>query len=146
MLLDSPFSLALIMLSSLTSKCAGLLSNIPNKQTALWIADINLSQCREKVLGLGAAESGEERGRVRFHSWNFSFVFTSKNFSALFGATCLPLPHVPHMCLGFVSHTHTQTHIIYTEWFGVWHESLPSVVCAVSEHEPLSACWRCSST
>lgn len=42
------------------------------------MADINLSQRCEKVLGLGAVESREERKRVRFHSWNFRFVFTSK--------------------------------------------------------------------
>lgn len=71
LLSDSPFSRAFIMSSHLTSKCAGLLSNIPSKQTALWMADINLPQCCEKVLGLGAAESREERKRVRFHSWNF---------------------------------------------------------------------------
>lgn len=123
LLSDSPFSRAFIMSSHLTSKCAGLLSNIPSKQTALWMADINLPQCCEKVLSLWAAESGEERGRVKFHSWNFRLSsHLKKNFLVAFcvwaSLTCSPLPHVLHMCLRLVSHTCTSSTL---SGLGFWH-------------------------
>lgn len=136
------------MSSYLTSKCAGLLSNIPSKQTALWTADINLSKCCEKVFGLGAAKSREERKRGQISQLEFSFVFTSKaslrRFAAWASQTCSPHPpsssHAPEICP-------THMHSIYTERFWGFFVSkhLPSVVCVESEHGPLSACWRCSS-
>lgn len=136
------------MSSYLTSKCAGLLSNIPSKQTALWTADINLSKCCEKVFGLGAAKSREERKRGQISQLEFSFVFTSKAslrcFAAWASQTCSPHPQVPHMRLRFVPHTCTPSKLSDFEVFFV-SKHLPSVVCVVSEHGPLSACWRCSS-
>lgn len=93
------------MASYLTSKCAGLLSNIPRKQTALWTADINLSQRCEKVLGLWVARSREERKRGQISQLEFSFVLTSKTFSG-------PHKHV-HLVLvrfRFVSRIQTCLH------------------------------------
>lgn len=116
------------MSSYLTSKCAGLLSNIPSKQTALWTADINLSKCCEKVFGLGAAKSREERKRGQISQLEFSFVFTSKAslrcFAAWASQTCSPRPQVPHMRLRFVPHTCTPSTLSDFEGF-LWVSTYP---------------------
>lgn len=137
LLSDSPF----IMSSHLTSKCAGLLSNIPSKQTALWMADINLQQCCENVLCLRAADHREERKRVRFHSWNFCWSsHLKKNVSTPFGAwasqTRWPLPHVLRMCLRLVTHTHTQgRHLRWVVWgFGLSPYPRRSVLYPSASH------------
>lgn len=85
------------------------------------MADINLSQrCEESPRPRGSREQRrKEQGQIS--QLEFSFVFTSKNFSALFGAaqTCSPLPHVPHMCLTLVSHTCTSSTLSAVWGFGV---------------------------
>ncbi len=115
-----------------------------NKQLFEWL--ILISHSAAKKSSASGQQRAEKKGKGQISQLEFSFVFTSKNFSALFGAwasqTCSPLPHVPHMCLRLVSHTCTSSIL---SGLGFWHELLPSVVCVVSEREPLSACWQCSS-
>lgn len=56
------------------------------------MADINLPECCEKVLGLGAAEIREEREKGQISQMEFLLVFTSKKKKkSLYAVWCLGL-------------------------------------------------------
>lgn len=105
------------------------------------MADINLSQCCEKALGLGGSAEQRRKEKGQISQLEFPFVFTSK-------ASQCCLVRGPHKevhifvmfltCALNLSHSHM--YINYTAVWGFWQGLLPSVVCVVSEHEPLSAC------
>lgn len=109
---------------------------------------ILISQSAAKKSLASGQQRAEKKGKgsdftagifVCLHIQSFSALFCRVGLTNMF--TSSPSSsHVPKICP-------THMHSIYTERFGGFFVSkhLPSVVCVVSEHGPLSACWRCSS-
>lgn len=64
------------------------------------MADINLPECCEKVLGLGAAEIREEREKGQISQMEFLLVFTSKKKKK--SLRCLVLGPQKHVHLFFI--------------------------------------------
>lgn len=123
-----------------------------NKHLFEWLILISRSAMK-KNKSPGPRGGGGQSGKGQISQLEFSFVFTlreeeeegekkhfSKPFSAWASQTRSPLPHVPHMCLPLVSHTHACMQAVSAERPEVWKERLPSAAGAGSELGPLSAC------
>lgn len=111
-----------------------------NKQLFEWL--ILISRSAAKKSSASGQRRAEKKGKgsdftagifVCLHIWKLLSAVWCVGLTNMFTSSSCS-SHVPYISL---------SHTCASSTLRVW--LLPSVVCAVSEREPLSACWRCSS-